>query len=285
MAKFDRATLDYLVSDPRISLTELDNSGIPQDRQLEAFVRSGLVTSKFSHAVTAGDIHPNPWIGLIQEMNDLRTLRLWRTGDHSVAAERAESEHYVREVGGRELWKILTGATKGIPVVKKHALNPAEVAFVRAQGPELLREQLGVSAVGAAFISSDSRLAAQLDWLEKRREFTDNPRIEELFKVVQYWENLIDHLNDEKLKKTARSLAFVPEEQWSNAGDNWLFVPYISFVSSLLARSVAHGVIRPIAPLHETRHVWASIARLVPGLTSFDLVVAEATVLHSTSQL
>ena len=285
LARFDRATLDYLVSDPRISLTELDNSGIPQDRQLEAFIRSGLVTSKFSHAVTAGDIHPNPWIGLIQEMNDLRTLRLWRTGDHSVAAERAESEHYVREVGGRELWKILTGATKGIPVVKKHALNPAEVVFVRAQGPELLREQLGVSAVGAAFISSDSRLAAQLDWLEKRREFTDNPRIEELFKVVQYWENLIDHLNDEKLKKTARSLAFVPEEQWSNAGDNWLFVPYISFVSSLLARSVAHGVIRPIAPLHETRHVWASIARLVPGLTSFDLVVAEATVLHSTSQL
>lgn len=282
LARFDRTTLDYLVSDPRVSLTELDNSSIPQHRQLEAFIRSGLVTSKFNHAVTAGDIHPNPWIGLIQEMNDLRTLRLWRAGDHSVAAERAESEHYVREVGGAELWAILTGTTQGIPVVKEHALNPADLVLVRNQGTETLREQLGVSAVGTAFASSDARLAAQLGWLETRREFTEIPRIEELFKVVQSWEHLIDDLNDEELKKTARSLAFVPEKHWHGSGDNWLFVPYISFVSSLLTRSVAHGVIRPIAPLHEMRHVWASLTRLVPHLTAFDLAVAEAAVLHST---
>ncbi|GAB3690718.1 hypothetical protein [Corynebacterium nasicanis] len=281
LSQFDATTLEYLTASPRISLAELDNSEIPRVRQLEAFIRSGLAVENFSSIITAGDIHPTPWIGLIQEMNDLRVLQSSRADDPSTAAERTESEHYVRTVGGHELWEIFTGSSQGIPVVQEHVLSPAELTLVRKQDVSKLRDSLGFSAVGASFISADSRVAAQLVWMENRREFTSSSRIGELFGALQNWENLVDRLNDPELKKTARSLALLPEENHCATEDNWLFVPYISFVSSLLARAAAHRIIRPVKELHELRHTWAFCARHTPELAAFDLVAAEAAALNA----
>ncbi|NLA54845.1 MAG: hypothetical protein GX859_00885 [Corynebacterium humireducens] len=283
LAQLDMTTLEYLTASPRISLAELDNSAIPRERQLEAFIRSGLAVEDFSSFITAGDIHPTPWIGLIQEMNDLRVLQGVRADDPSTAAERAESEHYVRTVGGHELWRIFSGSSQGIPVVQQHVLSKTELALVRNQDVGRLRESLGFSAVGSAFISGDSRVAAQLTWMENRREFSSTSRLEELFQALQRWENLIDHLNDPELKKTARSLALIAEENHRATEDSWLFVPYISFVFSLLSRAIAHRIIRPVQELHELRHTWASCARHAPELAAFDLVAAEAAALNARS--
>lgn len=281
LAQLDSTTLKYLTASPRVALAELDNSAIPRDRQLEAFIRSGLAVEKFSSFTTAGDIHPTPWIGLIQEMNDLMILQKRSTKDTSTEAERAESEQYVRSVGGSELWKILNGESLGMPVIQDHVLSTTELTFVRNQNIERLRASIGFSAVGAAFISPDARVAAQLTWMENHRNFTSSSKLEETFRALKHWENLIDHLNDPELKRTARSLALIPEEHHRTASDNWLFVPYISFVSSLLSRAIAQNIIRPIKELHERRHTWASCARHASELAAFDLVAAEAAALNA----
>lgn len=281
IANFDRTSRGYLLRDPRISLSELDKSPIPQKRQLEAFIRSGLVFENFSAWHTGGDIHPVPWIGLIQEMNDLRVLTGLRRDDESVAPERAESEHYIREVGGPELWRTFTGISRGAPLVQQYAFTDSDLRIVRESGAEPMRESLDLSAVGTAVISGDSRIAAQLAWVENRRDLAAVDNLDELFKVTSHWENLIDHLGDEELKRTARTLAHLPEVHRRNDRDNWLYVPYISFVASFLARMRAHDLIRPVHQVEELRHAWAICARYVPELTAFDLILAEASVLST----
>ncbi|MGP6173772.1 hypothetical protein [Corynebacterium sp. A21] len=280
---FDEASSTYLLRAPRVSLEELDKSSIPQERHFEAFLRSGLVTKSFSAWDTAGDIHPVPWIGLIQEMNDLRVLRSRLATDTSLYAERAESEHYIRSIGGNDLWQIFTGASTGAPVIRKHTPSAVELSMIRTQGVESTQEQLRIQALGSAFISGDSRLLAQLEWLDHRRDLATNPRLQELFDAASRWENLIDHLNDPELKRTALDLSKLHEGQRHSDLDNWLYVPYISFVFSFLARMLAHGLIRPVAELRELRHAWATMSRHVPSLTGFDLVAAEAAALYAAS--
>lgn len=280
---FEEASSTYLLRAPRVSLEGLDKSPIPQERHFEAFLRSGLVTKSFSAWDTAGDIHPVPWIGLIQEMNDLRVLRSRLATDTSLYAEKAESEHYIRSIGGADLWQIFTGVSSGVPVVRKHTPSNVELSTIRSQGVGSTREQLRIQALGSAFISGDSRLSAQLEWLEHRRDLATNPRLQELFDAASRWENLIDHLNDPELKRTALDLAKLHEGQRDSDLDNWLYVPYISFVFSFLARMLAHGLIRPVAELRELRHAWATMSRHVPSLTGFDLVAAEAAALYAAS--
>ena len=191
--------------------------------------------------------------------------------------QRAESS-YVRTVGGHELWRISVPARGS--VVQQHVLSKTELALVR---PDVgrLRESLGFSAVGPP--SSPGIRSQPAAWMENRREFSSTSRLEELFQALQRWDNLIDHLNDPELKKTARSLALIAEENHRATEDSWLFVPYISFVFSLLSRAIAHRIIRPVQELHELRHTWASCARHAPELAAFDLVAAEAAALNARS--
>lgn len=280
---FDDATSDHLLADPRISLDELDRSSIPSEAHFEAFIRSGLGTHSFATAETGGDIHGVPWIGLIQEMNDLRVLRARSSADSAVVDERAESKSYIQDVGGQDLWTMFNGGVHGVPLVQQHYPGPADIQLVRDHSIDSLREQMAISPSEDGFISGNSRLNAQLEWLQNRRDLMKVTQLRELFTATSEWENLIDHLGDPGLKVTARQLFTAAEEQYRRAEDNWLYAPYVSFVLSMLSRMTAHGFIRPIEHLRTLRHVWATCARSVPALTGFDLVVAEAKVLNAKS--
>ncbi|WP_143336743.1 hypothetical protein [Corynebacterium pacaense] len=276
---FDDATEQFLHRNPRLSLDQLDRSSLPVDGHFEAFIRSGLHTCSFRSAQTGGDIHRVPWIGLIQEMNDLRVLGARAQDSMEIAAERAESEHYIRETGGPVLWKVYSGDIGGLTIVRDHQPTATNVVSVRADSIAGIRQELGIKALGAQYISSNARLAAQLEWLENRRELAGIPRLHELFSTVSDHEYLIDHLEEPELKITALNLSSFAREQHRSDDDYWLFMPYISFVLTLLSRMAAHGVIRTVPTLNELRHVWATAARHVPLLTGFDFVLSEATVL------
>lgn len=283
LARFDATTKSYLLDDPRMSLSELDKSAIPQERQLEAFTRSGLVFEHFGSWHTAGDIHPVPWIGLIQEMNDYRVLTGARKDDPSVSAERAESEHYIRSTGGPDLWKTMTDPGYGADLIHRIFFSEDELDRVNSPHYTELHEQLGLSVGGAPVISEDTRLQAQLEWVDRQRDLVSLPGLPELFAALSDWESLIDHTDDEELKKTTRTLAHLPERRVRDKNDHWLYVPYISFVSNLLARLQAHKLIRPVPDLEKFRGLWADCAGVVPGLAAFDVVLAEAIALRAVT--
>lgn len=279
---FDEASSNYLLRNPRLSLEELDRSAIPTERHFEAFIRSDLVTKSFFTEDTYGDIHPVPWIGLIQELNDLKFIKGSFFTDQSLRDEKEESERYVKVIGGTELWRMFRGKSAGNKLARNLIPRDADLQFVRKNGTGQLQQALGIEAVGAEFISEESRLAAQIEWLENRRDLASDSRIGELFQLTSAKEYLIDRLDDPELKRTALDLMGIAESRRDD-GDNWLYVPYISFVQSLLARMVAHGVISPIYEMNSLKHAWANLAHRAPLLTGFDLVAAEAIVLHASS--
>lgn len=278
---FDDATSTYLTSDPRVALDELDKSSIPSNSHFESFIRSGLAELSFEVDDTAGDIHRVPWIGLIQEMNDLRILQIQGYETEERAIERRNSQSYIREIGGSELWNILKGNSEGLSLAQKCAPQATEINVIRNSGLEAMRNGLGADQFSAEFISADSRLRAQLEWLENRRELNDLGQLPTLFDFAEKYEYLIDHLGDDRIKVTARELSTLASEHRRGNAENWLYAPYVSFIYSLLNRMIAHEVIRPIAQINYSRHDWANAARLIPRLTGFDLVSAEAKVLSA----
>lgn len=276
---FDDATSAYLTSEPRVALDELDKSSIPSNSHFESFIRSGLAELSFEVDDTSGDIHHVPWIGLIQEMNDLRVLQLQGYASEERAIERQNSQNYIRETGGNDLWKILKGNSEGLQLARECAPQATELNVIRNSGLEAMRNGLGNDPLSAELISADSRLRAQFEWLENRRELNDLDHLPTLFDYAKEYEYLIDYLGDDLIKITAHELStFATEHRRGNA-ENWLYAPYVSFIYSLLSRMIAHEVLFPIKPLSESRHRWASSARLIPRLTGFDLVSAEAKVL------
>lgn len=281
---FDEATSSHLLRDPRVSLNELDRSPIPHERQFEAFIRSGLHTRSFETEETSGDIHPVPWIGLIQELNDLHAIAQSNSLTDATREERLESERYVKQVGGINLWKIFKGHDLDSSIIRGPLPREAELKIVRESGTELIREMLDVTGAGAPLISEESRLIAQLEWLDNRRDITANMHLWNLYAVTKDKEHLIDRLDDPELKLIARDLCSIAEEQRRSEKENWLYAPYISFVQSLLARMMAHEVIFPIQELKHLNHAWATLARRIPLLTGFDLVCAEATVLSASTR-
>lgn len=177
---------------------------------------------------------------------------------------------------------MFRGKSAGNKLARNLIPRDADLQFVRKNGTGQLQQALGIEAVGAEFISEESRLAAQIEWLENRRDLASDSRIGELFQLTSAKEHLIDRLDDPELKRTALDLMGIAESRRDD-GDNWLYVPYISFVQSLLARMVAHGVISPIYEMNSLKHAWANLAHRAPLLTGFDLVAAEAIVLHASS--
>lgn len=217
-------------------------------------------------------------------MNDLHAIAHSNSLTEATREERLESERYVKQVGGINLWKIFKGHDLDSSIIRGPLPREAELKIVRESGTELIREMLDVTGAGAPLISEESRLIAQLEWLDNRRDITANMHLWNLYAVTKDKEHLIDRLDDPELKLIARDLCSLAEEQRRNEKDDWLYAPYISFVQSLLARMTAHEVIFPIQELKHLNHAWATLARRIPLLTGFDLVCAEATVLSASTR-
>ena len=287
LGDFDIATRAYLIRDPRASLTELNESGIPADRQVEAFVRSRLTLASFSTAITAGDIHREPWIGLIQEMNDVRSLYLTnRVAGYNDDEELAESRSYLKTTGGHDLWLQFTGAGRGCSVTRQGSLKLAELQYLRNNGSEAF-----LAAQGAAFqdasgglISVDSRTATQAELVRHRGAINAVWELPRMYRFAEQWAGLIlKTFDDSDLRQTIAELSELPDREILGAEDQWLRAPLVSFVFSFLARGIAHDIIRPLPEFAATIPQWALLARHLPKLTAFDLVTAEAAALSATT--
>lgn len=287
LGDFDIATRAYLNHDPRASLTELSASGIPADRQVEAFVRSRLALASFSTAVTAGDIHREPWIGLIQEMNDVRSLSLiHQAAGYEDDDELTESRDYLKTTGGLDLWRQFTGAGHGCAITRQGSLKHAELQYLRNNGSEafLAAQSAALQDASPALISTDSRTATQAELVRHRSAVNTVWELPEMYRRAEQWAGLLlKTFEDPELRQTIAALSELPNSEIHHADDEWLRAPLVSFVFSFLARGIAQGIVRPIPEFTALIPSWALLARHLPTLTAFDLVTAEAAALAATT--
>lgn len=287
LGDFDIATRAYLLRDPRASLTELSGSGIPADRQVEAFVRSRLTLASFSTAITAGDIHREPWIGLIQEMNDVRSLYLTnRVVGYEDDDELAESRDYLKNTGGRDLWLQFTGAGHGCVVTQKGSLKRPELQYLRNNGSEafLAAQSAALRDASTELVSTGSRAATQAELVRHRSAINAVWELPEMYRAAEKFAGIIlDTFQDPELRKAIAVLTELPNSEIRRADDEWLRAPLVSFVFSFLARGIAHDIIRPLPEFATLIPSWALLARHLPKLTAFDLVTAEAAALAATT--
>lgn len=289
LGDFDIATRAYLLRDPRASLTELNESGIPADRQVEAFVRSRLPLASFSTAITAGAIHREPWIGLIQEMNDVRSLYLTnRAVGYDDDDELAESRDYLKTTGGRDLWLQFTGAGHGCAVTRDAALTRPALQLLRNNGAEQFLSMIMPGAdpddTPTGFISIDSRAVTQAELVRHRNAVNTVWELPDMYRRAEQWAGIIlDTFEDPELRQTIAELTALPNSEIHRADDEWLRAPLVSFVFSFLARGIAHDIIRPLPEFAAMIPQWALLARHLPKLTAFDLVTAEAAALAATT--
>lgn len=289
LGDFDVTTRAYLLRDPRASLTELNASGIPADRQVEAFVRSRLPLRSFSTAITAGDIHREPWIGLIQEMNDVRSLYLTnRVVGYDDDAELDESRNYVKTVGGHDLWMQFTGAGHGCAVTRDAALKHPALQLLRNNSTEqflsMIMPGTDLNDVPTGFISVDSRAATQAELVRHRSAVNMVWELPNMYQRAEQWAGIIlDTFEDPELRQTIAELTELPNSEIRRADDKWLCAPLVSFIFSFVARGIAHDIIRPLPEFATMIPQWALLTRHLPKLTAFDLVTAEAAALAATT--
>lgn len=287
LVDFDITTRAYLLRDPRASLTELNESGIPSDRQVEAFVRSGLTLKSFSTATTAGDIHREPWIGLIQEMNDVRSLYFTnRVVGYENDDELVESRNYLKNMGGRDLWLQFTGADQGCTVTQRGSLKRPELQYLRNNGSDafLAAQNAALQGASAELISAGSRAATQAELVRHRNAINAVWELPEMYRAAEKLAGIIlDTFQDPELRKAIAVLTELPNSEILRADDEWLRAPLVSFVFSFLARGIAQEIVRPIPEFVKMIPSWALLARHLPKLTAFDLVTAEAAALAATT--
>jgi hypothetical protein len=287
LSDFDITTRAYLLRDPRASLTELNESGIPADRQVEAFVRSRLALASFKTADTAGDIHREPWIGLIQEMNDVRSLHLTsRAANYEGDEELAESRAYLKTTGGADLWTQFTGTSHGCAATRQGALTQSDLQFLRHNGSEafLTAQSEALQNASTELISADSRTATQAELVRHRAAVNTVWDLSDMYReAVKFAGIILDTFEDPELRRTIAVLSELPDSEIHRDEDQWLRAPLVSFVFSFLARGIAQEIVRPIPEFTTMIPSWALLARHLPTLTAFDLVTAESAALATTT--
>ncbi|WP_066585306.1 hypothetical protein [Corynebacterium provencense] len=289
LGDFDIATRTYLNHDPRTSLTELNESGVPADRQVEAFVRSRLTLASFGTVITAGDIHREPWIGLIQEMNDVFSLDLAnRVVGYEDDDEINESRDYLKTTGGHDLWLQFNGIGHGCSTTRDAALKRPALQLLRNNGTEQFLSMIArgddPNGLSSGFISIDSRAAAQAELVRHRSAVNTIWELPEMYRRAEQWADLLfKTFEDPELRQTIAALSELPNSEIHHADDEWLRAPLVSFVFSFLARGIAQGIVRPIPEFTTLTPSWALLARHLPTLTAFDLVTAEAAALAATT--
>ena len=260
---FKDASGHYLRAQPRPALNVLSSTTLTEAERLHAFISSGLVLESFASDETGGDIHPTPWVGLLQEANDVETLA--RHGQ-AHAEEYRNSRQYLQRVGGQTLWHMLSGekdASANIPTPEQ--LADITTGAVRVE--ENLAADSSLSDYGYA-LAQARRARANL------RKATD---LREFDLALQKDEDVLGMYNLGSAYRATTSLRELGETN----NEDWLLVPYISYVSSLLARLIAHGVLEPLPWLESYLPTWSFLARHAPDLIAHDLVHAEAAVINS----
>lgn len=280
-----QTTKTYLENNPRVSVNTLSESAIEESRQLSAYIRANLADKSLSVWATAGDIHPVPWIGLLQEMSDVRVLTS-RLKTEAAREELQESLDFIKEVGGDFVFKTMNGVDTPFTLIDRCFITDDLLKVFRAQGIKAVLDALRAANAEEqhALVSTENYSNALMQLMNNTVRLNQIEALPHAWEWLRSHEHLIDYLRNRDLLKAVSTLADLPASHRENAEDNWMYVPYVSFVSALLARAEANQILRPIPGGESARDAWSAVAEVAPKLAAIDIVLAEAFVLGHKQQ-
>ncbi|WP_276651308.1 hypothetical protein [Corynebacterium vitaeruminis] len=280
-------TSSYLQRSPRVSVNTLSESPIEDSKQLSAFIRADLANKSLQVRATAGEIHPVPWVGLLQEMSDVRVLKNYLRAlpekDEFALEELRESQDYIKKTGGEFVFRTMQGLDAPFTLVEKGFITDELLKVFQSNGIKAVLGALPPQERGShplASVESYSEALSQLMNNTVRLNQIDG--LPHAWAWLQKHENLVGHLGNQDLMKAINTLADLPNSHRKNAQDNWMYAPYVSLVSSLLARAEAHSILHAFGDADLARNTWSSVAEVAPKLAAIDIVLAEAFALGAT---
>lgn len=269
-------TRDILGTSPRRALESLGDSTVSRSDKPAEFIRTDLVTRRFTTDQTDGDFHDEGWVSLFLEIEDIKYLH--STGQAGTGEYR-ESWRHLETVGGAQLAKTLS---QGWCAGDKHAaVGRAENALLGSEGIAAL---LGDAPAGTQpWVGEIKRNQALAELYDHREAIEKTGLIRPLQRAALRFEGLVmQHLSDPGVARLLTTQRQKAEELGAAPQSTWAWFPYISMIHALIARQTAHDVIRR-DPIEVDLWQWSQLARRVPTLSIYDLLVAEAVVVHHAS--
>ena len=275
LKNIERTTSNYISREPRKALERLSESEVGVSRIAEFTIRSGLVFQSFQSSKTSGQIHPEPLVGVLLEMNDIVTLQSDVIRSTDLSAELDESLKYIIRQGSSELSELLCGNTD---VLKSFVGDLKPLNMPAGKGIPHGIETTYETQTDLTFSPETHVLIHE----EIRRNQSRLNEVESLLVMLQAAEkrsSLFERLSSKNILLIENELRFQVQQSGVVVQSPWVATRYISFVFSFLARLEAHGFINYVPELDTLRPSWAEVALIAPRLASFDLTLAECTIL------
>lgn len=283
-------TSTYLQRSPRVSVNTLSESPIDDAQQLSAFIRADLANKSLQVRATAGEIHPIPWVGLLQEMSDVRVLKSYLRSlvepDELAAEELSESLTYIQETGGEFVFKTMQGIETPFTLIERGFINDEILRLFRTNGVNAVLNVLPPLGSHKYAITSTENYSDALIQL-----MNNTVRLKQIEGLYPAWEwlrkreHLLSHFKNLDVLKSVNTLADLSMSHRKSAEDNWMYAPYVSFMCALFARAEANGLLHAFNDHDDARNTWSSVAEVAPKLAAIDIVLAEAFALGATKHV
>ena len=266
-----------IFDNPRHSLTQLGKSTIEEDIIPGMVIASGLMQRSFAVEDTLNEFHRVDWVGLFEEMNDLPLLKQRADRGEGSISERGATLSYIANTGGPALNDALrTGIDTLTSLVR---LDRRTYGYLQDAVDPLAEDS---SPVENAFaVSLPARETALIEAANNSHVL--NAKRTELALLKNFcmeWEHLLEKSGNQTLLVTSNDLREDATAMWSD-GHWWAATPFISHTMAYLSRLRAHDQLRAIKGYESVQIPWRFVASVLPRLTRFDTLMAEAITLHS----
>lgn|GEM_PF-3818025 len=274
LVDFHRASGIHLRTNPRESLDVLHTTSLEAHQQIAMLIATGLLLEDFSTNNTDGDLHTVPWVGLIEELNDLWTLS--KSDSEGTNGEYADSLSYIGRYGGPMLLSYLSGNKNASTWIQKTVDHIAAGPQHPNDQIQTFTQELSAAGIEQPLISVPTRLAGYVELLKSRNSITKIDHIRDMSDFLYEKEGLVFKHGDTSIRDAVSTLRRKAEK----SGTLWAHIPYISFVFTALARLQAHDLLRIIPNLELYLPELAAISSMVPTMVTSDLVFAEALAIN-----
>lgn len=276
-------TYHAISDDPRSSLERLGHSTVAPAVQPSLAIQFGLINHHF-HATgsTQGEFNPSKWAGILGEINDIAKLCSREELDSISEKELKESVSYVEAAAGSDL--AHRAVNDGF-FAENHQCAELKEIFDDIQLDLLINDFDGI--VAKLLDSEGKRKAADSvalrhsfsELVENRKQFEEVPQFEFLLRTsLQHRYTLTnsesslraDLLYNFAIEITGNPDSLTPAQQWA-------WAPFVSFIFSDFCRFGAHLSNDSDEMFSQSQlFAWGKMARLIPTLTVYDLLWAEA---------
>lgn len=263
-----------LARHPREALRAMSRSLVSSSDRPAQFILSGLVHAPLRTVASAQD--PGvAWIAALEILGELAT-----TDDEDTAARR-EIGQRLTGVGGTELARTVESGRDATLETSCIDATTVQIAQLSPEQQDAVLDAFfaGSNVVPGALSEENSRLIAVFETFRHREELNELLADPELLKVTLTLLRRIRQTNRQLFTSARVRFDKLDAVDTDNPENRWALAPVISMILAMSARLYAHGRLGSLGQLASAYAGWSHLARIVPDLTTGDLVAADAMIL------